>query len=306
MKIVHKKKEFTRPELEGNLIADDEEAKFKAWKEANGKLEEEENKIINPNPKPEENSEFLDGSPESSQPVLTTSNNTDTNGVEVNPVNPEEVPLPLDNTSIPNSDIIPAETTETSEPSEEVIADTSTIDPETSSDVKQEENKDTIEALKDLVVSLTSKIDDMDAKISSLNIAPTSEENPSEEDVLPEIPEEKPVEEKKPEEATSSENTSTETNTGNNEENTSTETPDEDLDAEGEDVDKNITKSEMFKSFCKKNMQLSEKSDYIIGKLIRGKAYQLEEKIMNIVNSKIRSSIDEQKQQIRINNVKNK
>ena len=51
-------------------------------------------------------------------------------------------------------------------------------------------------------------------------------------------------------------------------------------------------------------MQLSEKSDYIIGKLIRGKAYQLEEKIMNIVNSKIRSSIDEQKQQIRINNVK--
>jgi hypothetical protein len=60
----------------------------------------------------------------------------------------------------------------------------------------------------------------------------------------------------------------------------------------------------MFKSFCKKNMQLSEKSDYIIGKLIRGKAYQLEEKIMNIVNSKIRSSIDEQKQQIRINNVK--
>ena len=294
MKIVHKKKEFTRPELEGNLIADDEEAKFKAWKEANGKLEEEENKIINPNPKPEENSEFLDGSAESSQPVLTTSNNTDTNGVEVNPVNPEEVSLPSDNTSIPNSDIIPAETTETTEttePSKEVTADTSTIDPETSSDVKQEENKDTIEALKDLVVSLTSKIDDMDAKISSLNIAPTSEENPSEEDVLPEIPEEKPVEEKKPEEATSSENTST-------------ETPDEDLDAEGEDVDKNITKSEMFKSFCKKNMQLSEKSDYIIGKLIRGKAYQLEEKIMNIVNSKIRSSIDEQKQQIRINNVK--
>lgn len=294
MKIVHKKKEFTRPELEGNLIADDEEAKFKAWKEANGKLEEEENKIINPNPKPEENSEFLDGSSESSQPVLTTSNNTDTNGVEVNPVNPEEVSLPSDNTSILNSDIIPAETTETTEttePSKEVTADTSTIDPETSSDVKQEENKDTIETLKDLVVSLTSKIDDMDAKISSLNAAPTSEENPSDEDVLPEIPEEKPVEEKKPEEETSSENTST-------------ETPDEDLDAEGEDVDKNITKSEMFKSFCKKNMQLSEKSDYIIGKLIRGKAYQLEEKIMNIVNSKIRSSIDEQKQQIRINNVK--
>ncbi len=298
MKIVHKKKEFTRPELEGNLIADDEETKFNTWKAANGKLVEDETKE-NLEKKVEDNSEFLDGSKETEQPVLTTVNNTDTNGVEVNPesVSPEQVQLPnIDNNPPVDTNVIPA------------ADSTSTIsdeNKETKENLESSENDDnsTITALKDLIVSLTSKIDDMDNKITSLSVpkedVTTGE---GEDNLLPEEPStETTTTEEKPEipaEPTTTSETPAEPSTSE------PETSNEDLDAEGEDVDKSIPKTEMFKSFCKKNMQLSEKSDFIIGKLIRGKAYQLEEKILTIVNSKIRSAIDEQKQQIRIDNTK--
>lgn len=65
-------------------------------------------------------------------------------------------------------------------------------------------------------------------------------------------------------------------------------------------------KSEAFKPYFKAGSYLSEKSDYLIGKLYNGRFDKLEAPIMSLVESRIRQLINKEKAKLRMEAVKNK
>lgn len=319
MKIVHKKNKFTRPEQEGTLIAD-EEKKFNDWKEKNGKLQEENNvdptkedSTINPDTSNDNlENQTLDGTKPEDQPVNT--------GTDNSTVSPEQVQLPQDNSQTSETT---SETSEETPTTAEAGAGTpSTETPSSENGSKKEETS--LESLKELVLGLANKIDTLDSKMAANTKSteggegtekPENSENASTttSEVAPETTSETNSEttsEVAPETApeTTSEVTpeavpekSAETPATTSE---NPEQSEDNLDAAGEEVNKEIPQTEMFKAFCKKDQKLNEDSNFIIGKLIRSKAYKLEEKILSIVDGKIKAAIEEQKKQIRIENNK--
>ena len=74
----------------------------------------------------------------------------------------------------------------------------------------------------------------------------------------------------------------------------------EESSGEEEEAPADETKSEAFNKFSKKGQYLSEKSDYIIGKLWNSRYDLLEEGIMTAVRAKIRQKIEAAKKQIKL------
>jgi hypothetical protein len=68
---------------------------------------------------------------------------------------------------------------------------------------------------------------------------------------------------------------------------------------EEDDTPDDTTKSEAWNKFHKKGKILSEKSDYLVGKLLNSRYDMLEEPIMTIVRAKIRQKIEAEKQAIK-------
>ena len=68
---------------------------------------------------------------------------------------------------------------------------------------------------------------------------------------------------------------------------------------EEDDTPNDETKSEAWNKFNKKGKILSEKSDYLVGKLVNSRYDLLEEPIMTIIRAKIRQKIEAEKQAIK-------
>lgn len=290
-----------------------EDIKFKNWKKAKG---------LNEN--------FLDGSEED------TVSPDDSTGEEQNKE-------PTDGSvEEPSDDVDISEEPTSEEGSEETAGDDTSLSGDESDDSEEEEDKDNLEdfggesseekeddgtpdetegtsELKDILATLTTAIQTLTDKVDNLNKEPeggdVGGEEPAEdfggeeggEDSMDDFGSEEGGEESGSEEG-SEESGSKEGGEegGESSEGSSSEESSEGEEggSEEEEAPADETKTEAFNFYARKGKPLSDKSDYLMGKVYNSRYDLLEEDILKCINAKIRQKIEAAKKQIKMEAIK--
>lgn len=144
--------------------------------------------------------------------------------------------------------------------------------------------------LKDAIATLTTQLQTLTDQLKKTNGEESTEEAPAEEES------ETTEETSEPEEG--AEETSEEGGEEGGEE-TSEEGGEETSEETSEEAPADETKSEAYNKYCKKGGILAENSGYLISYLNEGRYDKLEDKIMAVVNAKIRQRIDAAKTKLK-------
>ena len=144
-----------------------------------------------------------------------------------------------------------------------------------------------INELKDVIATLTAQLQTLTDQLKKTNGEETTEEAPAEETTEETAEPEEGAEETSEE---GGEESSEETSEGGEEK--TEETTEEEAPADE-------TKTEAYNKYCKKGGILAENSGYLISYLNEGRYDKLEDKIMAVVNAKIRQRIDAAKTKLK-------
>lgn len=142
--------------------------------------------------------------------------------------------------------------------------------------------------LKDAIATLTAQLQTLTDQLKKTNGDETTEEAPAEGESESETAEETAEPEEGAEESSEEGG-----------EKTSEEGGEESTEETSEEAPADETKSEAYNKYCKKGGILAENSGYLISYLNEGRYDKLEDKIMAVVNAKIRQRIDAAKTKLK-------